>query len=78
MQVEVISKHNRSRFPQACQQWVEQPAVMYSGMGMDSWNVFHFFVDSFDHIFNTVAVLGFFNVSSLIARSAQLMILAAG
>ena len=72
-QVEVISRHNRSSFPQTCQRWVEQPAVMYSGMGMDSWNIWHFYIDSFAHLFNTVNVLGLFDVSALVARCVALL-----
>ncbi|KAK9806479.1 hypothetical protein WJX73_001550 [Symbiochloris irregularis] len=68
LKVEVLSKHNRSHFPQTCQRWIEQPAVMFSGMGMDTLNVYHTMFDSFALIFNTVAALELFNVSDMIAR----------
>lgn len=68
VQVEVVNQHNRQHFPQTCQKWIEQPAIMYSGMGMDSTNAFHHFFDSLNHIFHTAADLGYFNMTSMTER----------
>lgn len=69
-QVEVVSRHNRSRFPQTCQRWIDN-AVMYSGMGMDTLNYYHTLFDSFGMVFNLVASLNLFNMSDMLARSVQ-------
>ena len=71
LQVEVLSKHNRSSFPE-CKGWVEQPTVMYEGIEWEHLNTYHFFVDNFIRLFATITDLKLFDIDRFLARSAQL------
>lgn len=68
LQVVVVSKNNRSEHLDSCTHWVEQPAVMFHGAGGDTVNYFHFWADSFSHVFNTIAELGYFDMGAFLAR----------
>ena len=65
----MVSKHNRSQFPDTCAHWVEQPTIMYYGIKEDHQNVFHFFMDSFARLWHTITdQLGYFNLEAFLAR----------
>lgn len=69
--VVVVSKNNRSEHLDSCTHWVEQPAVMFHGAGGDTVNYFHFWADSFSHVFNTIAELGYFDMGAFLARNEE-------
>ncbi|KAK9804085.1 hypothetical protein WJX73_005195 [Symbiochloris irregularis] len=68
--VEVVSKHNRSQFPQTCMRWVKAPTIIYSGAEVDAFNMFHFFADNLARVFTTAIKTGIINMDAFMARSA--------
>ena len=62
LQITVVTPANHSKVADLCVQWIDKPAILYSGPEWDSTHIYHFFLDNFVPFFSTAIQSGIYNV----------------
>ncbi|KAK9815011.1 hypothetical protein WJX73_004803 [Symbiochloris irregularis] len=69
VKITIMTPHQHAHIPDLCSQWVEHPAVWYSGSSLDHLNVFHLFFDNLVPIIGLVWRQGWLDLDAYAKRT---------